>query len=134
MARAPSGIAAGIVVAFLVVVLVEMIGLQIFHQPEGMDPINPESVRQHMAEIPTGSFVTVLVAWALGAFAGPWTTRRITGSSPRWPAWVVAGLFAAMCAYNLVVVPGPTWMIAGALVGVGAASLLGLRVGVPRRS
>ena len=134
LARAPSGITAGIVVAFLVVVLVEMIGLHIFHQPEGMDPINPESVRQYMAEIPTGSFVTVLVAWALGAFAGPWITRRITGSSPRWPAWVVAGLFAAMCAYNLVVVPGPTWMIAGALVGVGAASLLGLRIRVPQRS
>jgi len=91
-------------------------------------------VRQHMAEIPSGSFVTVLVAWALGAFAGPWITRRIAGRSPGWPAWTVVGLFAAMCAYNLVVVPGPTWMIAGAVVGVGAASLLGLRVGVAQRS
>jgi len=134
LGRALSGIVAGIVVAFLVVVLVETIGLQIFHQPEGMDPINPESVRQHMAEIPTGSFVMVLVAWAMGAFAGPWVTRRITGSTARWPALIVVGLFAAMCAYNLVVVPGPTWMIAGAVLGVGAASLLGLRISVPRRS
>ena len=39
LARAPRSIAAGIVVAFVVVVLVEMIGLQIFHQPEGMDPL-----------------------------------------------------------------------------------------------
>jgi hypothetical protein len=134
LARALGGIVAGIVVAFLVVVLVETIGLQIFHQPEGMDPINPDSVRQHMAEIPTGSFVTVLVAWALGAFAGPWVTRRIAGSTPRWPALTVVGVFVAMCAYNLVVVPGPTWMVAGAVVGVGTASLLGLRIGVPQRS
>ena len=133
LARRLSGIAAGMVVAFLVVIVVELLGLQIFPQPEGMDPINPESVRQHMAEIPTGSFVTVLVAWALGAFAGPWVTRRIAGSTPRWPAWIVVGLFAGMCAYNLMVVPGPAWMIAGALVGVTAASLLGLRVGVPQR-
>ena len=134
MAHAPGGIAAGIVIAFLVVVVVETIGLQIFHQPAGMDPIDPESVRRHMAEIPTGSFVTVLVAWALGAFTGPWVTRRVAGASPRWPAFIVVGLFVAMCAYNLVVVPGPTWMIAGAVVGVGVASLLGLRSGAPSRA
>ena len=134
MARPLSGITAGMVVAFLVVIVVEMIGLQIFHQPEGMDPTNPDSVRQHLAEIPTGSFVTVLVAWALGAFAAPWVTRRIAGGTPGWPAWIVVGLFAAMCAYNLMVIPGPRWMIAGALVGVGTASLLGLRIGVPQRS
>jgi len=54
LARVLTGIMAGIVGAFLVVVLVEMIGLQIFPQPEGTDPINPESVRQHMAEIRVG--------------------------------------------------------------------------------
>ena len=134
MIRAAGGIAAGIVVAFLVVVVVETIGLQFFHQPAGMNPIDPESVRQHMSQIPTGSFVMVLVAWALGAFAGPMVTRRIAGSSPTWPALTVVGLFAAMCAYNLAVVPGPAWMIAGAVVGVGAASFLGLRSGAPQRA
>ncbi len=134
MARAPAGIAAGIVVAFLVVVAVETIGLQIFHQPAGMDPVDPESVRRHMAEIPTGSFVMVLVAWAFGAFTGPMVTRRISGNTPTWPARTVVGLFAAMCVYNLMVVPGPAWMTAGAVLGVGTASFLGLRSGAPQQT
>jgi hypothetical protein len=121
------------VVAFLVVIVVETIGLQFFHQPAGMDPIDPESVRQHLSEIPTGSFIMVLVAWAIGAFTGPWVTRRVAGNTPAWPAWIVVGLFAAMCAYNLVVVPGPSWMMVGAVIGVGSASLFGLRSGTPRR-
>jgi len=111
----------------VVVLAVEMAGLQIFPQPAGMDPLNPESVREHMAEIHPGSFVTVLVAWTLAAFTGPVVARRIAGGEARWPALTVVGLFVALCAYNLVVVPSPSWMIAGAIVGVGAASTFGLR-------
>ena len=127
MGRAIGSVVAGIVTAFAVVLAVETIGLQVFPQPAGMDPLNPESVRQHMGEIPIGSFVTVLVAWTLAAFTGPMVARRIAGGSPRWPAPTVVGLFVALCAYNLVVVPSPGWMIAGAVIGVGAASMFGLR-------
>lgn len=125
--RAIGSVVAGIVTAFVVVLAVETIGLQVFAQPEGMDPLNPESVRQYMAEIPTGSFVTVLVAWTLGAFAGPVVAKRIAGNNAHGPAITVVALFVAMIVYNLLAVPGPTWMIPGAIVGVGAASMFGLR-------
>ena len=127
MARAIGGVVAGIVTAFVVVLAVETIGLQIFPQPAGMDPLNPESVRQYMGEIPTGSFVTVLVAWTLGAFAGPVVAKRVAGKNSRFPGVTVVALFVAMIVYNLLAVPGPSWMIPGAIVGVGAASMFGLR-------
>lgn len=127
LARAIGSVVAGIVTAFAVVLAVETIGLQIFPQPAGMDPLNPESVRQYMAEIPTGSFVVVLVAWTLGAFTGPVVAKRIAGEHARGPAITVVALFVAMIVYNLLAVPGPAWMIPGAVVGVGAASMFGLR-------
>lgn len=127
MARSIGSVVAGIVTAFVVVLAVETIGLQIFPQPAGMDPLNPESVRQHMSEIPTGSFVTVLVAWTLGAFTGPVVAKWIAGENSRGPAITVVALFVAMIVYNLLAVPGPTWMIPGAVIGVGAASMFGLR-------
>jgi hypothetical protein len=118
---------AGIGIAFVVVLAVEMIGIRLFPQPAGMNPLDAESVRQHLSEISTGSFVTVLIAWTLAAFLGPVVTRRIAGETTRWPALTVAALFAAICAYNLATVPMPSWMLPAAVVLVVMASLLGLR-------
>jgi hypothetical protein len=127
VARAIGGVVAGFVIAFVVVFAVELVGMQIFPQPEGMDPLNADSVRQHLADIHPGSFAMVIIAWTLAAFFGPVVTRRIAGNSPKWPAIVVVVLFATACAFNLVTVPSPTWMIPTAVVLVGAASMLGLR-------
>jgi hypothetical protein len=125
--RAIGGIIAGFIVVNVVVLAVEMVGMQIFPQPAGMDPLNADSIRQHMADIHIGSFAMVLVAWTLAAFLGPLVTRRIAGDSPRWPAITVVALFSAACAYNLVRIPTPSWMIPAAVVLVGAASMLGMR-------
>ena len=127
MGRSIGGIAAGFLVAFVVVLAVETIGLWVFPQPEGMDPMNPESVRQHLSEIATGSFVTVLVAWTIGAFTGPLVTRRIAGETPGWPSMTVAALFALLCLYNLVRIPSPAWFGPVAVLVLGFASMRGLR-------
>ena len=127
MARGLMAVLAGIVAAFVVVLGIEMIGLQIFPQPPGMNPMNPESVRQHLSEIPVGSFVTVILAWSFAAFTGPVVARQIAGATPSWPPLVVIGLFALLCAYNLIAVPSPRWMIPAAVLAVGTASMLGFR-------
>jgi hypothetical protein len=41
---------AGIGTAFVVVFAVEMIGIRIWPQPPGMNPLHAESVRQHLSE------------------------------------------------------------------------------------
>jgi hypothetical protein len=130
LARTIRGIAAGIGIAFVVVLAVEVIGLRLFPQPAGMDPLDPESVREHLPEISAGSFATVLVAWTLAAFAGPVVTRRIAGEVPVWPALTVAAVFAALCAYNLATVPMPAWMLPASVVLVLVASWFGLRTKV----
>jgi hypothetical protein len=127
VARSIGAVFAGMVAALVVVLGVETIGLQVFPQPPGMDALNPESVRQHLSEIHVGSFVTVIIAWALAAFAGPFVARRIAGAAT-WPPLVVIALFALMCAYNLIAVPSPRWMIPAAVVFVGAGALMGLRL------
>ena len=126
--RTLGGILAGIVVAYSLVLAVELVGMQIFPQPPDMNPLDPESVRQHLGEISPGSFVTVLVAWGLAAIAGPMVTRKIAGEIPKWPALTVVVLFAALVAYNLVVIPTPVWMIPAAVIVVGTSSVLALRL------
>lgn len=133
VARAMRGIMAGLGTGFVVVLAVEMVGIRIFPQPAAMNPLDAESVRQHLSEISAGSFMAVLVAWTLAAFLGPVMARRIAGETPRWPALTVVAVFAALCAYNLATVPMPTWMLPAAIVLVALASWLGLRSPVPAR-
>jgi hypothetical protein len=97
-----------------------------------MDPLNAESVRQHLAEIHPGSFVMVLVAWSAAAIAGPWVTRRVAGDAPAWPALLVALLFFVLCVYNLVAIPSPLWMKVLAIVLVPIATWLGFRIPIRR--
>lgn len=128
MGRAVGGLFAGLAAAAVLVLAIETAGLPLFPPPAGMDPLDPASIREHLAEIHPASFVLVLVAWSAGAFAGPWVARRIAGNAPAWPALVVVLLFLAMCAYNLIVVPSPIWMTIGAIILVPLATWLGLRV------
>lgn len=125
MGRLIGGIAAGILVAFAVVFGIEMAGMRIYPPPEGMDPMNPESVRQYIGQIPVGAFVAVLVSWVAGAFAGAWVTARVTRHSTLRPALAVGGLFVAASIYNLVTIPHPVWFTAVALVLLPIAAWLG---------
>lgn len=127
LGRSVSAVLAGVVAALALVLAIEMIGLPLFPQPSGMDPRDPQSVRAHLSAIHPGSFVMVLVAWTAAAFAGPRVARRVAGHAAVWPSLVVAGLFATLCAYNLFVVPTPTWMLLTSLVVVPVATWLGLR-------
>ena len=132
LGRSIAGITAGIVTAFVLVLAIESAGLPLFPQPEGMDALNAESVRQHLSEIHPGSFVMVILAWTAAAIAGPWVARRIAGDAPAWPSLVVALFFLVLCVYNLVVVPGPVWMKVAAIVLVPIATWLGFRIPLRR--
>lgn len=132
MGRAIGGAVAGLVAAGALVLAIETAGLPLFPPPAGMDPLDPESIRQHLAEIHPVSFILVLIGWSAGAFTGPWVARRIAGNAAAWPSLVVVLLFLAMCAYNLVVVPTPVWMTVGAIILVPAATWFGLRAPLAR--
>jgi hypothetical protein len=132
MGRAIGGLLTGLLAAGVLVLAIETAGLPLFPPPAGMDPLDPESIRRHLAEIHPGSFILVLIAWSAGAFAGPWVTRRIAGNAPAWPTLVVVLLFLMMCAYNLVVVPTPIWMTIGAIILVPAATWFGMRAPLAR--
>lgn len=132
MGRLVAGIVAGVVTAFVVVLAIETAGLPLFPQPAGMNPLDGESVRQHLSEIHPGSFVMVVLAWFAGAIAGPWVARKVAGDAPAWPSFTVALLFLILCVYNLVAVPTPLWMKLAAIVLVPIATWLGFRIPLRR--
>ncbi len=132
MFRKIMGGLAGIIAAFAVITIVQMIGHQVIPPPSGMDPSDPDSVRGAMASLPIGAFLFVLLSYYLGAFTGSFVATWLGGAKPLTNTIVVGGLVFAATVANLMMIPHPLWFSVAALVGIPVAAFFGARL-APRR-
>lgn len=105
---------AGVVVAVIVVMIVEMTGHAIYPPPEGIDVTDPADQARLMEVIPAGAKVAVVMAWFLGALAGAWVALRMSGNV--LTGWLVGILMVAAGLWTTQMFPHPTWMLVSAVV------------------
>ena len=119
---------AGLAVAFLVIVVAELIGHAIYPLPPGTDPRDPASMKSVMASLPLGALVGVVLGWVLGALAGGFVAAKIARSGAPLPGLGVGIVLLLASVLNMVVLPHPVWMWAAALILIPTASVLGTRL------
>ena len=119
MLRTILGIVAGVVVAFVVLMGLEMAGHAAMPPPAGLDPADPEDLKQMVASASTAAKAWVVFAWFAAAVAGGWLARRLSRAS--WAGWVIAALIVVGGIANIMMIPHPLWMQIAAVV----APLLG---------
>ena len=119
MLRTILGIVAGVVVAFVVLMGLEMAGHAAMPPPAGLDPADPEDLKQMVASASTAAKAWVVFAWFAAVVAGGWVARRLSRAS--WAGWVIAGLIVVGGIANIMMIPHPLWMQIAAV----AAPLLG---------
>lgn len=133
MLRTILGIVAGVLVAFVVLMGLEMAGHAVMPPPPGLDPTDPEDVKQMVASASMAAKAWVVFGWFGAVVAGGWVARRL--SRKGWAGWVIAGLIVLGGVANIMMIPHPLWMQIAAV----AAPLLGgwivtrLPVGGPSR-
>ena len=120
MGRTVLGVVAGLATMFVVIMLVELLGAQLFPPPEGIDMRDPEGLASAMAQMPLGALALVVVAWVLGAFAGGWVAAKVSVAHPRAAAVTVALAVVAGVVMMVLSFPHPLWM-----------TVLGLALPVP---
>ena len=108
MLRLILGIVAGVVLAFALMMALEMIGFVVFPPPVGLDPADPEDVERMMAAAPLAAKVWVVFGWLAAAVAGGWLARRLSRTD--WAGWVIAGLIVVGGVVNFLNIPHPLWM------------------------
>lgn len=113
MLRTILGILAGVVVAFVVLMGLEMAGHAAMPPPAGLDPADPEDLKEMVAAASTAAKAWVVFAWFAAVVAGGWVARRL--SRKGWAGWVIAGLIVLGGVANLVMIPHPLWMQIGAI-------------------
>jgi len=108
MLRTILGILAGVVLAFVVMMALEMISFVAFPPPAGLDPADPEDVERMMAAAPFAAKVWLVFGWFASAVAGGWLARRLSRTG--WAGWVIAGLIVVGGIANMMRIPHPLWL------------------------
>ena len=117
----------GVIVAFALVWIVEMIGHTVYPPPEGLDFTDADAMGNYIATLPIGAFLFVAGAWFVGATAGTCAACAIGTAKPMYLAVLVGGLVFIAASVNLVMFPHPIWFsvlgLVAILVGAGLGTM-----------
>lgn len=129
MARAIIAVIAGIVSAFVSILLIEAVGALIV--PSGSAPSlkDAERMRDYLQTLPLSAYAFVLAAYLIGSAVGGLVATRVVGTRPSRSGWVVGGLLLATTMANLVMIPHPLWFSIAAVVAVFVGTIVGMRYG-----
>ena len=129
MARAIIAVIAGIVAAFVSILLVEAVGALVV--PAGAAPSlkDADRMRDYLQTLPLSAYAFVLAAYLIGSTVGGLVATRVVGKVPSRSVWVVGGLLLATTMANLVMIPHPLWFSMAAVVAVFVGTIVAVRYG-----
>lgn len=127
MVRKILAVLAGLAAAVVVIGAIEMTGHLVYAPPGNLDRNDPAAVRAFVASLPVGAFVSVLVAYVAGTFAGGWVAARVARADPARYVGIVASLVLAAALANIVAIPHPAWFIVALLIVIPAAAILAIK-------
>jgi hypothetical protein len=119
---------AGIVTAFVMIMLIEKLGHVIYPPPTDLDFSDPEVMRPYIATLPFLALLFPMIAWVVGTFAGTIVACKIGTANPLAFAAVIGGLVLAGTIANLIMIPHPVWFSAVSLVAIAASAWIAVRV------
>ena len=125
MGRRIVGVIAGLATAASVMMAVGAVSAWIYPLPPGLDPKDPDILRAHIATLPAGAFLIVLLAAVLASLAGGAVATAITRGAEIRPAVVVGLVLTVGGAFNLASIPHPTWFALVSMVTYLPCACLG---------
>ena len=126
-------VVAGIVVGMVVNMGIIMVGPMLIPLPEGIDPMDPESLKAGMHLLETKHYITPFLAHSMGTLVGAFVAAKIAASHGMKLALVIGVFFLAGGIYNVVNLDPPTWFaIAELVVAYIPMAILGHRLAGPQ--
>jgi hypothetical protein len=107
--RSVLAVIAGMLVAFVLIFVVQGIGIRVYPPPPGMSPVDPESFKAMRMQVPVRSLLFVLLSYTVGSLAGGWVAARFAPSGKMTHAMILAALLFGAGLMNLMTIPHPAW-------------------------
>lgn len=102
-------VVAGIVLGGVANLAVLQVGMSLAPMPEGIDPMDPLSIKQNLDRFSLANFLVPLFAHAIGTFAGALIAATIAGTRKMQMALLVGVFFLSSGIQMIVQVGGPLW-------------------------
>ena len=109
MKRNILAVCAGVVASVVAIMLVEVLKLQLYPPPPGIDYDDPEQLAAMMHATPIGGFLMLELAYALGSLAGGFAAAKIAETRKIGFALGIGGLLTLAGFGNLAMAPHPIW-------------------------
>ena len=122
------GVVAGIVMAWLVIVLSQLLSAALYPPPPGTDLTDPAVLADFINAAPVTAMGFVIAGYALAALLGGWVAARIARAHPRIAAMTVGGLVLLGVVANYTMIPHPTWMLVSGVLLPLPMAWLGARL------
>ena len=124
MGRTIGAVVAGVISAWVVIMLFEFGGASVYSPPPGSDLGDPEQLREYIAAAPATAMALVLAGWAVGAFLGGWVAAKLSHRHRLGAALAVGAVVLAGVVANAMMIPHPPWFtVLGLLLPLPAAWL-----------
>ncbi len=121
--RVPGSVVVGFVVAFALVIAVELFSAVVHPFPADFSG-TPEEMCRHVERYPAWVLAVAAAAWVGAAFVGTWVATRLGGRT----AGIILGLFLIWAVgFNVSMLPYPLWFKVSTVVGIPVACLIGIR-------
>ncbi len=128
MIRNAAAIIGGIAIAFLTVMLVDMLNHAIYPPPPGLDFTDPDAIRPYLDTLPIGAFLLIMASSMVAAFVGTLVASYVGTIQPRNCAIIVGGMVFAATVANFIAIPHPMWLAVATLLGVVVSAWAAMRI------
>ena len=133
MLRDVGGGVVGLIVAFGVIMGVQMIGHSIWPPPAELDWNDSEVVRTYVSQLPFMALMFPILSYFLGALGGPLIASSIGTARPMVYAGIIGLVLLAATIANLIQIPHPVWFSVMAVAAVLVGGWLGMQLGNRKR-
>ncbi len=113
--RSILAVLAGVLAAFVVIGLVQAIGVRVYPPPPGLDPRDTETFKAAVAQMPRGALLFVLLAYAAGSVAGGWVAARFIPRAKLMHGMIVGAFLLGAGVVNMSMIPHPGWFWVSAI-------------------
>jgi len=134
MLRNVLAIVAGVVTAFLTVMLIDKLGHFVYPPPRGLDFSDPDAVRPYLATLPLAAYLFILASSVVAAFVGTLVACYIGTANATLFGAIVGGIILAATIANFIAIPHPVWLAVATLSGIVLSTLLAIRLAPPTGS
>ena len=118
MGRAIVAVIAGVVSAFVTIVLVEALGALVAPAGVAPDVKDVERMRAYLLALPLSAYAFLLLAYLVGSVVGGMVAGRVVGTPGSRCVWIVGGILLMTTLANLVLIAHPLWFSIAAVIAI----------------